>query len=266
MRQVLIFAFMALGYLALGFEVKNVKVTGQDSAQIDFEGNVPSVPQNWRVVENSLEFSLADTQLGEEQGDKLEVLTPHALIKRLTLIQGANKTLKGKIVLNGSLEGIKDRVHWENLSKNLRLRIDYPVKNGAALKLLQEEQTPLAASVVGKVSEPSGSHKTLFALMTFVFVALSVGMVVLFRVLKRKGSLRGPRKYLIEQLGYCPLGAKTGVSLLKVGAEFVLVGVTPNQISMLSSLPKLQEQYAEESGFERSLFKEAVSQEVQRLR
>jgi len=56
------------------------------------------------------------------------------------------------------------------------------------------------------------------------------------------------------------------VSLLKVGTEFVLVGITPNQISMLSHLPKLQEQYAEETGFERGIFKEAVSEEVQRLR
>ncbi len=266
MRQVVIFAFMALGYLALGFEVREIQVTGQDNAQVIFVGQVPSAPQNLRVNENSLEFAFPATYLSDRKSEKLEILSPHALIKRVTLVQGSENALKGKIVLNGSMEGIKERLHWDTSSQNLILRIDYPAKNGAALKLLQEEQTPLLASAAGKATEQAHSHRTLFVLMTFVFVALALGMVVLFRVLKKKGSLKGPRKYLIEQLGYCPLGTKSGVSLLKVGTEFVLVGITPNQISMLSQLPKLQEQYAEETGFERSVFKEAVSQEVQRLR
>ena len=96
MRQVVIFAFMALGYLALGFEVREIQVTGQDNAQVIFVGQVPSAPQNLRVNENSLEFAFPATYLSDRKSEKLEILSPHALIKRVTLVQGSENALKGK--------------------------------------------------------------------------------------------------------------------------------------------------------------------------
>ena len=57
-------------------------------------------------------------------------------------------------------------------------------------------------------------------------------------------------------------GGKAGVSLIKVGSEFVLVGVSSHQVSFLSSLPKLESQYEDENRFERETFQAAVQQEV----
>ncbi|NDD05493.1 MAG: hypothetical protein EB078_11345 [Proteobacteria bacterium] len=93
-----------------------------------------------------------------------------------------------------------------------------------------------------------------------------MGVFLVLRTVKNKVGLKGTRRYLIEQLGYHSLGAKSGVSLLRIGQEFVLVGVTPNSINIISHLPKLREQYEEETGFERGVFKQAIAEEVQRLK
>jgi flagellar biogenesis protein FliO len=84
------------------------------------------------------------------------------------------------------------------------------------------------------------------------------------RILKKKGSWKGSRRYLIETLAQVPVGdnRKTNVTLLKIGSEFILVGVTAEHVSFLSSLPRLQEQYLEESSMERDTFNEAVKEET----
>ncbi|MFM8315766.1 MAG: flagellar biosynthetic protein FliO, partial [Deltaproteobacteria bacterium] len=77
------------------------------------------------------------------------------------------------------------------------------------------------------------------------------------------GNWGGIRKYLVEQLSYVPIGGmKSGVALVKVGGDFVLLGVTPNQVTFLSSLPKLSEQYEEENQFEKNTFNEAIQEQL----
>jgi flagellar biogenesis protein FliO len=266
MRQVVLLTLIFMGYLAFGYEVENVAVTGQDRAQIEVAGQLPPSAPAWKVQDNVLEVSWPNTKLASKHGEKLELSAPHALIKRVTLLQGANDTLKGRIVINGSMEAIRERMTLSNSGSSTLVSIDYPTQNGNTMKLLQEEQTPIAASAFLQKNESAGSYRTVVGIISLFLLLCVVGGLVFFRFFKGKGALRGARRYLIEQLSYCPLGAKSGVSLLKIGTEFVLVGITPNQISMLSQLPKLQEQYEEETGFERGVFQEAVAEEVQRLR
>jgi len=266
MRQVVLLTLIFMGYLALGYEVERVAVTGQDRAQIEIVGQLPPTAPSWKVQDNVLEISWPSTKLSAKNGDKLELSAPHTLIKRLTLLQGANDTVKAKIIINGSMEGIRERLKVANTPAMSTFTIDYPTQNGNTMKLLQEEQTPIAASAFTQKNESAGNYRAVVGVIALFFLFCMVGAVIFFRYFKGKGALRGARRYLIEQLSYCPLGAKSGVSLLKIGKEFVLVGVTPNQISMLSQLPKLQEQYEEETGFERGVFQEAIAEEVQRIR
>src|SRR5690606_14075960 len=75
----------------------------------------------------------------------------------------------------------------------------------------------------------------------------------------------GTRRHLIETVAQAPLaGGKASVAILRVGSEFVMVGVTPNSVSHLSNLPKLQEEYEAETSLERDSFKEAIAQQVRR--
>ena len=266
MRQIVLLALFFIGYLALGYQVDSVKVGGEDRAQVEFVGQLPEAAPSWRIQDNTVELSWSGTKLAAQHGEKLELSAPHTLIKRVTLIQGAGDTLKGRVVMNGSMEGIRDRIKLVPSGASAVLSIDYPAQNATTMKLLQEEQTPFAPSAFLKKNESSSSYRTVVGIVALFLLICLGGAYLFFRYVKGKGALRGARRYLIEQLSFCPLGAKSGVSLLKIGREFVLVGITPNQISMLSQLPKLQEQYEEETGFERGVFQEAVAEEVQKLR
>jgi flagellar biogenesis protein FliO len=266
MRQVLVLALLGFTYLALGAELTSVSVTGQENALVRIAGDLPSESVSWKVVDNTIEFTISQASLAKDHGEKIELISPHALVKRLTFIQASGQAIKGKLIVNGSSEELAKRVKLAKSGDSLVLVVDYPKQNSSALRLLQEEQTPLANLAGGNQTNNQSNSRYVFTLVTLFLVLVSVGIFFLLRILRTKGALRGARKYLIEQLGYCPIGPKSGVSLLKVGKEFVLVGITPNQISMLSHLPKLQEQYEDETGFERVVFKEAVAEEVQRLK
>jgi flagellar biogenesis protein FliO len=137
----------------------------------------------------------------------------------------------------------------------------------ATIKLLQEEQAPIATEASAAKSSSSAGWVRLF-LALFVFSLAGGGAYVAAKFLKKQGAFRGSRKYLVENLAYCPVGpgGKTGVGLIKVGSEFVLVGVTGQQVSFLSNLPKLSAQYESENHFERDTFRAAVEEEVQRLK
>lgn len=265
MRQVVILALLGFSYLLLGAELREVAVVGQENAQLKMIGDLSPDSAVWKVQDGILEIVLPGTVLSKEHGDKIELLGPHALIKRISFINTTNTTVKGKVVLNGSMEEIQKRIGISKVGNDLVMTVDYPRQNSSTLRLLQEEQTPLTGPKKSLQQESQSNYRTALTLVTLFFLIIGVGGFVFFRFFRQKGALRGARKYLIEQLGYCPVGTKSGVSLLKIGKDFVLVGITPNQISMLSHLPKLQEEYEEESGFERSVFKQAVAEEFKKL-
>lgn len=266
MRQVLILAILGVTYLALGAELTSISVSGQDNALVSLAGEIPAESVSWRVQDNAIEVTISQASINKDQGEKIELISPHSLIKRLSFIQASQSTVKGKVIVNGSAEDLQKRVKLTKSNGGLVLALDYPKQNSTTLRLLQEEQAPLAHLATGAKSNGSTNYQYVFTLITLFFLLCIGGGFFFLKFFRNKGALRGARRYLIEQLGYCPVGPKAGVSLLKVGKEFVLVGITPNQISMLSHLPKLQEQYEEETGFERGVFKEAIAEEVQRLK
>ena len=266
MRQFLIAFLLCCAYFAIGAEVKEVKVGGTERAEVSIVGDLTSESPSWKITNNILELNFSNTHLSSATGGKIELDASHSLIKRLTLYASDENTVKGKIILNGSTEDIKKRIQMGQAGQTLKLAIDYPKNQSATLSLLQEEQLPLAGlAATGKTGNEKG-YRSAVAIVLLVLLFIGMGVFLVLRTVKNKVGLKGTRRYLIEQLGYHSLGAKSGVSLLRIGQEFVLVGVTPNSINIISHLPKLREQYEEETGFERGVFKQAIAEEVQRLK
>lgn len=266
MKQVVFLALFFFGYVVLGFEISNIEVKDKEKAQIVISGELsPQLPQ-WGSDKNIVDLSFPKTTLSKEltESSKIELDSPHVLVKRLSAIEEAGK-VKIRMVLNGSIEGLKDRIKIIPAEKGVVLSVDYPVQNASALRLLQQEQAPISTAEMR--TQKKASTYNPIATVIILFLAFSAVLGFLFvRYTKKQTSLRGTRKYLIEQVSYFPLGTKSGVSLVKVGNEFVLLGVTPQSITTLSHLPKLQTQYEEESGFERGVFQESVAEEMHKMR
>jgi len=242
----------------LAAEIRSIKVGGDEEAQIVFTGGGQATAS--RFSDNTIELTFPDSKLAEALQGKLDVDAPHTLVKRISLFDNGNKAVKAVIVVNGTSENLRNRISLNATPEGLKATLAYPKAESAALTLLKEEQEPLTFTETKK--ESPKFPKMQFFLSLLIIVAAGVATFFFMRFLKSKGQWRGSRKYLIEQLGYCPLGAKAGVSVVKVGKEFVLVGVTPNQVTLLSTLPGLERQYEEESHLERGSFKEAVEEDL----
>jgi len=251
---------------AMGYTVQGPTVTGEKEAELFYEysaGN--NVLPTLKILENVVELSFAGAD-GLTETSKTELNAPHALIRRVGTYTPDTNVVRSRIVLNGSLEGLKDRVRLVRDAKGARLTIGFPKGPSEALNLLRDEQLPLSNSLMATKSADASSSKLPFVLLLVALLMMGGGGYYVARTLKARGGIKGSRKYLIEQMSYCPLGPKTGVSLLKIGNEFILVGVTSQQVTMLSNLKELQAQYASEATLERGAFQAAVEEEFQRLR
>jgi len=138
------------------------------------------------------------------------------------------------------------------------------VPGNAVAGPIASEQLPLtlSGSADRVASGPTSAWSWIplsLALAAFVGVA-----IFLLRYLRARSFAPLARRFLVEPLSYSPLGpgGKAGVALVKVGGEFVLLGITAQQVSLLSSLPGLQAQYAEEHHLERADFRKVVASEL----
>jgi flagellar biogenesis protein FliO len=256
------------GNAAVAAELTAIKVGGDNSAEVTFVTAGETALPALQVDDNAIDLVFSGETLGEALQGKIDLLSPHTLIQRISAF-AVDNNVRAKIVVNGSVEGLRNRLQLRRDGQGIHLQIGFPAGNNATLKLLKDEQAPLAADSLAAapaVGKP-GWGRLVVALL--VFLCAGVGTFFAARFLKTKSSWRGSRKYLVENLAYCPIGpggSKSGVGLVKVGSEFVLVGITSSQVSFLSSLPKLQEQYEQEHRFERDSFHAAVEEEVQRMR
>jgi flagellar biogenesis protein FliO len=229
------------------------------------DGAVRDVPKV-SVKENVLELLFAGVTL--EEGKKIDLVSPHVLISRVSVFEPEKGRVKARIVVNGSVERLRERLTLTKSDSGVLGTVALPDGENPTLSLLKEEQLPLAREASGGTlpKVQSGWAQTLVPL--FLLLVLCAGGLAGFRYLKGKGKLGGSRKYLVEHVSYCPVGhgGKAGVSLVRVGPDFYLVGVTAGQVNLLSAMPQLSNQYKEETKLERESFQEAVAQEVKRLR
>jgi len=252
--------------IAVGYPITSLKVSGQKEAEVRFQSTEPPAELPVPGVKgNSVELFFAGAELDASFDGKAELKAPHALVKELTLSQEKKGVLLHAELL-GKAGDWKDKVSVVREGQSVVLRLGAPAKTTPALEYAQSEQLPLSTEVaIAKpTAAPFGATQWLVILGVLVVAGISTFFVVKF--LRIKGKSSGSRKYLIEQLAHCSLGPKTGVSLVRVGREFVLVGVTPTQVNLLSHVPALQAQYEEETQFERESFKDHVDEEIQRLK
>jgi flagellar biogenesis protein FliO len=262
MKRISVLFLLGSSLFAANSEIRSIRVGGEKQAEVLIVGAtaMPTI----KVNGNSVDLTFTNTDLTEALQGKLDVEAPHALIHRASLFPTDKQTVKATFVVNGSAENLKQRLSLASEADGIKMTLAYPAGASAALNLLKEEQQPItiAAAPKKEASAVSNFH-LMFSAMVIVLAAVASFFFAKF--LRSRSKVNGSRKFLIEQLGYCSMGPKTGVSLIKVGKEFALIGVTPNQVTFLSSLPKLQEQYEEEAQFERGVFKEAVQEEVRNI-
>lgn len=254
------------GLWSWAYTLDGVTVQGGDRAEVLFnikqaEESVPQIQVNGSAVEIvflGAEFSKEMTQRSWS--------SVHPLIQSLQL-SGEKGSVKAKLLVAGTAEALKKRVRLEKNEKAVRLFIDYPLnaEGKTASRWQDSEQLPLGN--LDAKTEKAKSGQPLVVIFVVMLLVVVSGAVAVWYIKNAKGHpfKRGSRKYLIEQVAYHSLGNRNGVSLLKVGSEFVLVGITPQNVTMLSHLPELKKRYEDETQFEREEFKVAVEDELGRI-
>jgi flagellar biogenesis protein FliO len=259
--------FGAGNVFAGNYAFKSVKVSGEKEATLTFQlnGDVATLP-TYEVKDNTIELTFPGAEISESARDKADLNQPHPLVHRVATFSSDKGAVKTRILVNGTAEDLKDRVKLTKTADGVQVAIAYAKGTSPAAALLSDEDLPIGQTVTTAKNVPKDISAYQIIMLFFVVVLSGAGTYFFVRFMKKARNLGGSRKHLVEQMSYCPLGPKMGVSLLKVGTEFVLVGVTPNQVTFLSNLPKLQTQYDTESAFERDNFKVAVEEELGRRR
>lgn len=253
-----------MGFASMGAQISSVKVSGENKAVIEFVGSEGKTSNpTYKITGNVVELNFTNASLSPSYQGKLDVSSPHALVHRVSLFEPAPKQVRALVVVNGSIEGLKNRLVLADNSSGTTLTVDYPKVGNSTLDLLKEEQLPLQDTSKESKKESRGFQWVQLVLFLIVVIGAGASTFFVVKFAKAKGNWGGSRKYLIEQLSYVPVGGtKSGVALVKVGNEFVLLGVTQNQVTFLSNLPRLSEQYADENSFEKSTFNEAVQEQM----
>jgi flagellar biogenesis protein FliO len=90
---------------------------------------------------------------------------------------------------------------------------------------------------------------------TVLALAVVVGLVFASRRLLKKRQASGG--FMMNVVGYCPLGTRKGIAACRVGREVLLIGVTQNDIKLIKS-------YKDEELDEKTI--ENIRQNIQRIK
>ncbi len=251
---------------ASAVQIQAIKVSGETTAEVSFlsDGALPATP-GLRVEDNRVELSFPGIALSTALINAPDITSPHALLQKISS-SAENGTSRVRLVVNGSSEKLRDRVKLQKTDTGVKMVLTYPLGGEATMKLLQEEQVVLETPKP-KVAESKGGFGWVrLILVLFVFAGAALTTWYFMKFARTKSGWRGTRRHLIETIANAPVGAggKASVAILRVGSEFVMVGVTPGQVTFLSNLPRLQAQYEEENSLERDSFKEAIAEQSRR--
>lgn len=261
MKKLVITSTLLLPSLAYAAHIQAIKVGGEGSAEVSLiaDGALSSTPR-MTVEDNRVELTFGDVTLAPALAKQGDIASPHALIQKITPT-ATESGARIKLVVNGSTEKLRDRVRLQKKDGAIALVLTYPTGGEATLKLLQEEQVTLEPKKAEVVEARGGFGWLRLMLVLGLFGLAGAGTWYVFKFAKKKTGWGGSRRHLIETVAQAPVGdGKASVAILRVGAEFVMVGVTSSQVNFLSNLPKLQAQYEDETALERDSFKEAVAE------
>ena len=206
----------------------NIKVTGDKDAELLFEGVKLTKLPELRIKDDVLEFILPQMKLSASANGEANLVSPHPLIEKVTvkqLAEGIQVQVKSK-----KKEHLKERAKAFLASKGLRIKLS--------------EQKPIAkkAPVPKKMASGDvwGAMGQEFEGMLFVgliLLAAAGGYFIYLRKKKSKGvSTNAKSDGVIESIAHCDLEAKPGVRVVRVGKEYLLLGITNQQISLLAVL------------------------------
>ncbi len=262
-QALICFSLSLCGLSALGAQMQAIQVSGETSAELGFIAQAPTGSTPRLIVnDNQVELVFSGWTLSPELAKNSEITSPHALIQRIELTQetGAARAI---VTVNGPSSKLRDRVKLQKTDTGIGLVVNVAEGGEATLALLKEEQAAIEAPQAAPTNAGSGWGWIRWVLALGFFAAAGVASWYFVKFAKKKGGWVGTRKHLIETIAQTPIGGgKANVAVLKIGSEFVLVGVTAQQVTLLSALPKLAEQYETENELETSSFKEAVAVEV----
>lgn len=251
---------------ALGTQIQAIKIAGETSAEVSFvsDGILPSTPR-MSVEENRVDLIFAGVALSPALIQQVDIPSPHALLQRISVSPVEGGGARVRLIVNGSIEKLRDRVKLQKNDGTISLVLTYPASATATLKLLQEEQSSIDTTKPATADSRGGFGWFRLFLILFLFAATGGGTWLFVKYAKKKTGWRGTRRHLIEMVASAPVGEnKASVAIVRVGGEFVMVGVTSSQVNLITRLPKLESQYEEENSLERGSFKEAIEEEVRR--
>ena len=255
-----------------GYEIESVDLLKEKQTKMMFylskdaweKGNY--LPVSYSVDGQRMHLVFREASLSPFLSQHLSRQFSDPLVENITF-ETSNSEIHATVQFASTVDAV-----WlsQLVQKRNKDGIFFPLKyqSPSEQKRLEAEGVPLQFDKIDKPNvslfRPTNFFALLLAVMmaavcTFLFIKLTQRSKVM-------SKMRGSRKYLIEHLSTYQLSPKSSVSLLKIGEEFVLIGVTPSQVNHLSSLPMLEKIYHEENRFERETFKEAVSQEANALR
>ncbi|MBY0369173.1 flagellar biosynthetic protein FliO [bacterium] len=261
MRAFILFA--VVGTSVHAGVLQNVRVTGEDQALVQFEGEA-STPR-LTVDGNHVELVFSGTTLGAELTKNGEISSPHALVQRIKLHTDAQGATHATLTVNGSEEKLRDRVKLQKTADGVNAVLSFPAGSGATFQLLKEEQASIAPAKTTTAEGKGGFGVVRLLLVLFLFAATGIAAWYFVKFTRKQTSWRGSRKHLIETVAQTSVGESRGsVAILRVGGEFVMVGVTSQNISFLSNLPKLAAQYEEDSTLERQSFRDAMVEQAKK--
>lgn len=257
---------LVLSLPAHAVQIQAIKVSGDTSAEVSFvtDGALPAMPR-LSVDQNKVELNFADVTLSPTLTQQLDISSPHALLQRISTTPGEGGNARVRLLVNGSIEKLRDRVKLVKKDGTVAVVLGYPAGSEATMKLLQEEQAGIETAKPAAEPNKGGFGWFRLLLILALFAATGVTTFYVLKVAKKKTGWAGARRHLIETVAQTGVGdGKASVAILRVGGEFVMVGVTATNVSLLSNLPQLQAQYEEESALERGSFKEAIAQTLRK--
>src|SRR4051812_44496296 len=101
------------GFSAFGSQMTGVSVSGDKEAKIQFEASDDLSVPTLKISDNVIELVFSGARLEETNRDRQNLSSPHPLIQRIGLFS-ADRSVKARVVLNGTVENLKNRV---NLAK-----------------------------------------------------------------------------------------------------------------------------------------------------
>jgi flagellar biogenesis protein FliO len=243
--------------------VSSVKIDGESEGVLHFHCTGCESPA-MSIRDNVVDLKWPSTALDSSYHGKFEVSHPHPLISRVSVFE-SGADLKAVVLVKGTTENLSDRVRVKTVPDEIAISVAFANPNASALSLFQKaEDVPVnVGAQVVSAKTPGARSYALGVALGLLITAL--GTFAIVRWMKLKGKQGGTRRFLIEKMAYLPLEGKSGVCLLKIGTELVLIGITGQSVSFLSSLPRLQEEYDSESRLERRAFKDAVEEEFKRI-